>query len=123
MCNKNMDIYSCEDIKFITIDECSNSSHGSCLIVPVYIHNVCKNKTLLVIIEVYKNNRLYAREIKKISTSCNKTSCCTCKNKNCCCDNNIIDSVFVGNFEFYFIDDCNPKCVYVDIKTQYIYDC
>ena len=31
--------------------------------------------------------------------------------------------LFIDNFEFYFLDDCNPKCIYVEVKTQYIYSC
>lgn len=123
MYNRNMTIYPCDDMKFMPIDECSNSSHGSCLIVPVYIHNVCENENLLVIVEVYKNDNLYAREIKKVFTGCNKKSCCTYNNKNCCCDSNMIDTLFIGNFEFYFLDECNPNCICVKVKTQYIYDC
>lgn len=109
-----------ENLKYIPANDASCSNQGTCLIVPVSIHNVCKNKHLLVIVEVYKDNSFYAREIKKVFTG-SKTD----NRYSCCCHecNNLIDCLFIDNFEFYFIDNCNPECICIEVKTQYIYDC
>lgn len=117
--NKNTAvIFPCDNIKYIPINKCNCLSQGSCLIVPVSIHSVCSNSYLLVIVEVYKEKKLYARRIKKIFTGASKENKC-----NCCVENDLIDCLFVDNFKFYFINDCNPKSVHVEVNTQYIYDC
>lgn len=113
MNSKNSILHPCNINKCLTMDCCCNDSSGICLIVPVYIHKVCANKNILVIVEVYKNNHLYARQIKKIFTS---------HHIKCYENNNLIDRIYVGDFEFYFTDICEPSSICVDVKTQYIYD-
>lgn len=117
----NVVIYPCENVKYLDCIDSKSYNSGACLIVPVSIHNVCENEHLLVIVEVYKDNQFYSRQIKEIFTGSNNDHC----NNNCCCCcyDSLIDNLFVDNFEFYFLDDCNPKCIYVEVKTQYIYSC
>ena len=113
MNSKNLTLHPCDINKCLTMDCCCNDSLGICLIVPVYIHNVCVNKHMLVIVEIYKNNNLYARQIKEV---------CTSYHKKCCENNNMIRRMYVGDFEFYFTDICDPSSICINVKTQYIYD-
>ena len=78
----------------------------------------CLEKGQDVILEIEMQG---ARQIKEVFTGSNNEHC----NNNCCCCcyDNLIDNLFIDNFEFYFLDDCNPKCIYVEVKTQYIYSC
>lgn len=123
MNKKNIVICPCENTRFLPINKCCNSNNGTCLIVPVSLRDVCKNKHLLVIVEVYKDNNLYARQIKKVFTGCSEENNCNyCCSKCSNCDD-LIDCLFIDDFEFYFLDICNPKCIYVDVKIQYLYDC
>lgn len=109
----------CKNISYIKSNDYSCSSSGTCLVVPVSIHNICKNKHLLVIVEVYKDNNLYARQIKKIFTGLEKGNC---HNQcNCSCCNNLIDCLFIDDFKFYFLSEFTPVCISVEVKTQYIY--
>ena len=117
----NVVIYPCENVKYLDCIDSKSYNSGACLIVPVSIHNVCENEHLLVIVEVYKDNKFYSRQIKEVFTGSNNEHC----NNNCCCCcyDNLIYNLFIDNFEFYFLDDCNPKCIYVEVKTQYINSC
>ena len=103
----NVVIYPCENVKYLDCIDSKSYNSGACLIVPVSIHNVCENEHLLVIVEVYKDNKFYSRQIKEVFTGSNNEHC----NNNCCC------------CCYDFLDDCNPKCIYVEVKTQYIYSC
>ncbi len=111
MKNKNLIIHPCENNKCLPMNCDANNSTGLCLIIPVYIHEVCKNKHLLVIVEVYKYDHLYARQIKEIFTG----DC-----DNCCCYKNLISRLYAGDFEFYFTDICEPTSICIEVKTQYI---
>lgn len=109
---------SCKNIKYLPTNKYICSNQSTCLIVPVSIHRVCENSYLLVIVEVFKDNKFYARKIKEVFTGYSKND-----KSNCSSNNNLIDCLFIDNFKFYFIDDCNPKCIHVEVITQYIYDC
>lgn len=113
MNSKNSILHPCDINKYLTINDDCNDSSGICLIVPVYIHKVCRNKHMLVIVEIYRNNHLYARQIKEVFTS----SC-----KKCCENDGMISRMYVADFEFYFTDICEPSSICVEVKTQYIYD-
>lgn len=128
--------YPCKDIKYIKNNGQSNCCQGSCIIVPVTLHNICENEHLLVIVEVYKNQKLYTREIRKIFTGCYKVkndddiNCYSCNDCDCCntdhcnnCNCGETYKFFVGNFEFYFIDKIDPRCISIQVKTQCIFDC
>ena len=111
-------IFPCDKVKYKPVDKYDCESQGTCLVIPVTLHCVCIDSYILVIVEVIKDGRLYARKIKKIFTGnsfCNDM--CYCK------ENRIIEKLFVGDFKFYFIGDCTPKCIRVEVSTQYIYDC
>lgn len=113
MNSKNSILHPCDINKCLTMHCSCNDSSGTCLIVPVYIHNICKNEHILVIVEIYKNKELYAREIKKIFTGC-----CS----QCCCNNGMISRMYAGDFEFYFTDIFEPSCICIEVKTQYIFN-
>lgn len=72
--------YPCKDITYTK----SNCCQGTCIVVPVTLYNVCENEHLLVIVEVYKCNRLYTREIRKVFTG----SCKIKDNDNSYCSSN-----------------------------------
>lgn len=118
MKKNNVIINPCDNRKCMQINKCACSNQGICLVVPVSIHSICKNSHLLVIVEVYKDKKLYSRKIKEVFTdSINED------NLDCCSDNSLIDSLFIDNFKFYFINVFNPKCIHIEVNTQYIYDC
>lgn len=118
---KHVVMYPCENIKYMHCNDANCSNPGMCLIVPVSVHNVCKNECLLVIVEVYKDNCLYARQVKKVFTGSKQKHECGYNNFNCSCSDNLIDCLFIDNFEFYFLNECDPMCICVEVKTQYIY--
>ena len=62
----NVVIYPCENVKYLDCIDSKSYNSGACLIVPVSIHNVCENEHLLVIVEVYKDNKFYSRQIKEV---------------------------------------------------------
>lgn len=111
MNSKNSIIYPCEINKCFPLDCNCDDFLGTCLIVPVYLHDICPNQHLLVIVELYKNNHLYARQVKQIFTG---------NNKSCSCNNSTIKRLYAGDFEFYFAEICEPSCICVEVKTQYI---
>lgn len=123
MNKKSIIIHPCENTNIMHIDKHCGPNNDVCLIVPVSIHDVCENKYLLVIVEVYKDDKLYARQIKKIFTGCYKENNCDCSHCKCSSCNNLIDCLFIDDFEFYFVDICDPECIFVDVKIQYLYDC
>lgn len=92
------------------------TSQGACLMVPVSMHFVCPNAYLLVVVEVFIKNKLYSRKMKKIFTGECKINKYNYRSKK-----NIIEHLFIDNFKFYFINDCNPKYIHVEVNTQYIY--
>lgn len=114
---RNTTLCPCDKIRYIEIDNnCLNQ--GTCLVIPVSIHCVCPNSHLLVIVEVFKEKKLYSRKIKEIFTGSNKEH-----NLNYCEADDLIDCLFVDKFKFYFINDFNPQCIHVEVSTQYIYNC
>lgn len=106
----------CDKMRCLPINKYNCIDSTSCLVVPVTIHHICPNSTILVIVELFIKNKLYSRQIKKIFTG-NVDNC------NCCTKEKLIDCLFVDNFKFYFINECVPKYINVDVNIQYIYNC
>lgn len=97
-------------------DSCLNK--GICLIVPVTIHCVYPDSYILVVVEVYVKDKLYSRKMKKVFTGH------SIEDKDRCSEFiKLIDSLFVDDFKFYFMNDLNINCIHVDVNIQYIYEC
>lgn len=122
MSKNNTTIFSCDKIRYFPINKYNCANDSSCLVIPLTLHCVCSNSHILVIVELFLNNKLYSRKIKKIFTG--KEDSCNCPPKSDCCNSdNLIDSLFVDNFKFYFLNTYDPKSVTVEVNLQYIYDC
>lgn len=118
MNRNNSAMFQCEKVKYFPMDKCNCTSQGACLIAPVCIHCVCPNSNLLVIVEVFIKDKLYSRKFKKIFTGSPKSDKCNCHEYD-----KTIDSLFIDNFKFYFIEIYNPEYIRVEVNTQYLYDC
>lgn len=120
MSKNDTTIFSCDKIRYFPINKRNCTNDGSCLVIPLTLHCVCSNSYLLVIVELFLSNKLYARKMKKIFTGNNDN----CQPKpNCCNSDEMIESLFVDNFKFYFLSTYDPKNVTVEVNVQYIYDC
>lgn len=115
--NNSTVIFPCKKVKCIPVEKCNTSDEGICIIVPVIIHHVCPKVYMLVIVEVYLNEKLYCRKIKKIYTGTEKRNKCDCGEQD-----NIIESLYIDEFKFYFVDICEPECIKIEVETQYLYD-
>lgn len=96
-------------IKYVPVEKRKSMDSGMCIVVPVTIHDVCPKSYLLVIVEIYKNCKFYCRKIKKIFTGCSEIE-----------KSNLINSIFIGDFKFYFEEKFDMNCIKIVVDTQYL---
>lgn len=96
----------CDEIKSLEANV-HIENEGQLLRVPVYLHNVCPCRQLIVGVCVYVNNRLYAMKTKKVFTG----------GRHYCPK---ICEFYAGDFLFLF-DDCFDKQIRTRILSHYIY--
>ena len=95
-----------EDSKHLDINVATQDS-GRLLKIPVYLYNVSPCRKIIVGVNVYVNQEIYAMKVKKIFI------CGYPFSKK-------IRSYFVGDFDFLLTEHCNDEISY-HITSHYIF--
>lgn len=103
---ENVTFDTCEDLKCVE-SAVRLDPEGHLLLVPVYLKRVCPNRELVVGVEVYLDEKLYAIKTRKVFTghhSCPKR----------------IRKFYTGDFHFLLTNSCNKE-ICIKVLAHYIY--